>query len=229
MGFLVEKEIKFLAEAIAKPARPFVAVMGGAKVSDKIKVIENLLPLCDRLLIGGAMAYPFAVAQGGKVGKSKLKEEDIPLAKSLLASPHAAKLALPIDNHCGDDFSGDCKKQVVAAGTIPDGWQGLDIGPKTIEQYRQLLASAKTVVWNGPMGVFEMPPFDAGTRAVAEAMAEATASGKATTIVGGGDSAAAVEQFGLADKMTHVSTGGGASLAMLEGEEFVSVQLLDEK
>lgn len=225
IGFLVEKEIRFLSDAISNPARPFVAVMGGAKVSDKIKVIERLLPQCDKLLIGGAMAYPFAVAQGGKVGKSKLKEEDIPLAKKLLSSPHASKLALPVDTHCGDDFSGDCKKQIVPAGQIPDGWQGLDIGPKTIEIYRQLLASARTVVWNGPMGVFEMSPFDAGTRAVAQAMADSSA----TTIVGGGDSAAAVEQFGLADKMTHVSTGGGASLAMLEGEAFESVELLDSK
>ncbi len=225
-GFLVEKEIKFLSEAIAKPARPFVAIVGGAKVSDKINVIQNLLAICDKVLIGGAMAYTFSLAQGGSVGRSRVEKDKVDLAKELIASG-GDKLMLPLDTHCGDDFKGTCNKQVVLAGKIPDegGWEGFDIGPATIAKYADVIKSAKTVVWNGPMGVFEMPPFDAGTRAVAEAI---VASG-AVSIIGGGDSAAAIQNFGLADKVTHVSTGGGASLEMLEGKKFVAVELLDDK
>ena len=225
-GFLVEKEIKFLSEAIANPARPFVAIVGGKKVSDKINVIQNLLAICDQVLIGGAMAYTFSLAQGGTVGRSVVERDKVELAKELIASG-GKKLILPLDSHCGDDFKGTCNKQVVPAGQIPDegGWEGFDIGPATMSQYAQIIKSAKTVLWNGPMGVFEMPPFDAGTRAIAEAI---VASG-ATSIIGGGDSAAAIQQFGLADKVTHVSTGGGASLEMLEGKKFVAVELLDEK
>jgi len=225
-GFLVEKEIKFLSEAIAKPARPFVAIVGGAKVSDKINVIQNLLAICDKVLIGGAMAYTFSLAQGGSVGRSRVEKDKVDLAKELIASG-GDKLMLPLDTHCGDDFKGTCNKQVVPAGKIPDegGWEGFDIGPATIAKYEAVIKSAKTVVWNGPMGVFEMPPFDAGTRAVAEAI---VASGS-VSIIGGGDSAAAIQDFGLAEKVTHVSTGGGASLEMLEGKKFVAVELLDDK
>jgi phosphoglycerate kinase len=223
VGFLVQKEIQYLSEAISNPQRPFVAILGGAKVSDKINVIDNLLGICDKVLIGGAMAYTFSLAQGGKVGNSLVEEDKVDLAKSLLKDG-GEKLVLPVDTHCGDDFSGDCNKLVVKAGEIPDGYEGLDIGPKTAERYADIVRNAKTIVWNGPMGVFEMPPFDAGTRAVAEAVAESAG----VSIIGGGDSAAAIAQFGLADQVTHVSTGGGASLEMLEGKAFEAVQLLDE-
>lgn len=223
VGFLVEKEIKYLSDVLANPERPFVAILGGAKVSDKINVIDNLLAKCDTILIGGAMAYTFAKAQGGKLGKSRVEEDKLDLARELIQKA-GAKLVLPVDTHCGDDFKTDCNKQVVPAGQIADGFEGLDIGPETAKLYAEKVANAKTVVWNGPMGVFEMPPFDKGTRAVAEAIATSSA----TSIIGGGDSAAAIEEFGLADKVTHVSTGGGASLEMLEGKKFASVELLDE-
>lgn len=225
-GFLVEKEIMFLSDAIANPVRPFVAIVGGAKVSDKINVIQNLLAICDKVLIGGAMAYTFSLAQGGSVGRSRVERDKVELAKQLIATG-GDKLLLPLDTHCGDDFKGSCNKQVVPAGKIPDegGWEGFDIGPATIAKYSEVIKNSKTVVWNGPMGVFEMPPFDAGTRAVAEAIVESGA----TSIIGGGDSAAAIQQFGLAEKVTHVSTGGGASLEMLEGKKFAAVELLDSK
>lgn len=223
VGFLVQKEIQYLSDAIAAPKRPFIAILGGAKVSDKIKVISNLLGICDKVLIGGAMAYTFALATGGKVGKSRVEPDRIELAKELLQRG-GSKLVLPVDTHCGDAFRGDCNKIVVPAGQIPDTFEGFDIGPETAKQYAAEVAHAGTVVWNGPMGVFEMPPFDAGTRAVAESIA----ASKATSIIGGGDSAAAIQQLGFADKVTHVSTGGGASLAMLEGEKFAAVELLDE-
>ncbi len=223
VGFLVAKEIQYLSDAISNPERPFVAILGGAKVSDKINVIQNLLKICDKVLIGGAMAYTFSLAQRGSVGGSLVEKDKVDLAKQLLASG-GNKLMLPVDTHCGDAFSGDCNKQVVEAGKIPDGYQGLDIGPQTATQFADVAKSAKTVVWNGPMGVFEMPPFDAGTKAVAQAIAD----GSGTSIIGGGDSAAAIQQLGFADKVTHVSTGGGASLAMLEGEKFAAVELLDE-
>jgi phosphoglycerate kinase len=225
-GFLVEKEIRYLADAIHAPKRPFVAILGGKKVSDKIAVIENLLAICDHVLIGGAMAYTFSLAQGGKTGKSLVEPDKVELAKSLLAKGNG-KLVLPVDTHCADDFSSGAAKQIVPAGEIPDGFEGLDIGPETARRYGEIIRAAGTVVWNGPMGVFEMPPFDAGTKAVADAVADATAAG-AITIIGGGDSAAAVEQLGYADRVSHVSTGGGASLEMLEGKAFETVAVLDE-
>ena len=223
VGFLVQKEVKYLSDAIANPQRPFIAILGGAKVSDKINVIKNLLTICDKVLIGGAMAYTFAVAKGGKVGKSRVELDRVELAKELMASG-GAKLVLPVDTHCGDAFNGNCNKVVVKAGEIPDTFEGFDIGPETAKLYAAEVAKAGTVVWNGPMGVFEMSPFDAGTRAVAEAIANSSS----TSIIGGGDSAAAIQQLGFADKVSHVSTGGGASLSMLEGEKFAAVELLDE-
>jgi phosphoglycerate kinase len=225
-GFLVEKEIRYLADAIHTPKRPFVAILGGKKVSDKIAVIENLLSICDHVLIGGAMAYTFSLAQGGQTGKSLVEADKVELAKSLLAKG-TGKLVLPVDTHCADDFSGSATKKIVPAGEIPDGFEGLDIGPETARRYGEIIRSAGTVVWNGPMGVFEMPPFDAGTKAVADAVADATTRG-AVTIIGGGDSAAAVEQLGYADRVSHVSTGGGASLEMLEGKAFETVNVLDD-
>ena len=226
VGFLVEKEITYLTDAIAKPKRPFVAILGGKKVSDKIAVITNLLSICDHVLIGGAMAYTFSLAQGGKTGKSLVEPDKVELAKELLAKA-GGKLVLPVDTHCADDFSATANKKIVAAGEIPDGFEGLDVGTETAKRYAAIIRSAGTVVCNGPMGVFEMPPFDAGTKAVADAVAEATAKG-AITIIGGGDSAAAVEQLGYADRVSHVSTGGGASLEMLEGKAFETVAVLDE-
>ena len=226
VGFLVETEIQYLADAIRHPKRPFVAILGGKKVSDKIAVIENLLAICDHVLIGGAMAYTFSLAQGGATGKSLVEPDKVALAKELLARSEG-KLVLPVDTHCADDFSASATKKVVKAGEIPDGFEGLDIGPETAKQYAGIIRTAGTVVWNGPMGVFEMPPFDAGTKAVADAVAAATASG-AITIIGGGDSAAAVEQLGYANKVSHVSTGGGASLEMLEGKAFEAVAVLDD-
>jgi phosphoglycerate kinase len=223
VGHLVGKEIAYLSDAISDPARPFVAILGGAKVSDKINVINNLLGICDKVIIGGAMAYTFSLAQGGKVGNSLVEKDKVELAKQLLEKA-GDKLLLPIDTHCGDAFNGNCNKQVVVAGEIPDGWEGFDIGPKSADLFAATIAGAKTVVWNGPMGVFEMPPFDAGTKRVAQAVADSDS----TSIIGGGDSAAAVELLGFADKVSHVSTGGGASLSMLEGEKFAAVELLDE-
>jgi len=223
VGHLVGKEIAYLSDAISDPARPFVAILGGAKVSDKIKVISNLLGICDTIIIGGAMAYTFSLAQGGKVGGSLVEKDKVELAKELLAKG-GKKILLPVDTHCGDKFSGDCNKMIVPAGEIPDGWEGFDIGPKSADLFAKLIEGAKTVVWNGPMGVFEMPPFDEGTKRVAQAVADSDS----TSIIGGGDSAAAIEILGFADKVNHVSTGGGASLAMLEGQAFEAVNLLDE-
>jgi phosphoglycerate kinase len=225
VGHLVAKEIQYLRDAISAPAHPFVAILGGAKVSDKINVISNLLGICDAVLIGGAMAYTFSLAQGGKVGNSLVEKDKVELAKELLAKG-GDKLRLPVDTHCGDDFNNiaDCRKVIVPAGEIPDGMEGLDIGPQTAQQYAEIIRNAKTVVWNGPMGVFEKPPMDAGTKAVAQAVADSDS----ISIIGGGDSAAAIEQLGFADQVSHVSTGGGASLAMLEGQSFTAVELLDE-
>ena len=222
VGFLVAREIEYLDDVIARPQHPFIAILGGAKVSDKIGVIKNLLGICDHVVIGGAMAYTFALAQGGQVGDSLVEPDKVDLARELLKRG-GEKLVLPFDTHCGDAFAPDCKKRVVPAGEIPEGFMGLDIGPQTASHYAGLVARAKTIVWNGPMGVFEMPPFDAGTRAVAESIA----TSDAVSIIGGGDSAAAIEQFGFADQVSHVSTGGGASLAMLEGKKFAAVELLD--
>ncbi len=224
VGFLVEKEIQYLSDAIAAPERPFVAILGGAKVSDKINVIKNLLGICDKVLIGGAMAYTFSLAQGGEVGKSLVEPDKVDLAKELIAMG-GDKLMLPVDTHCGDKFSGDCQKQIVPLGQVPAEYEGLDIGPQSADLFASVIRDAKTVVWNGPMGVFEMPPFDLGTKAVAQAIADSSA----VSIIGGGDSAAAIQQLGFADRVSHVSTGGGASLAMLEGKNFAAVALLDDK
>jgi len=223
VGFLVQKEIQYLSDVIERPERPFVAILGGAKVSDKIEVIQNLLNVCDKVLIGGAMAYTFSLAEDGKVGNSLVEPDKVELAKQLLQSGRE-KLVLPVDTHCGDDFKASCNKQVVSAGEVPDGYEGLDIGPQTAANYAEMIRGAKTVVWNGPMGVFEMPPFDEGTKAVAQAVADS----EAVSIIGGGDSAAAIEQLGFADQVSHVSTGGGASLEMLKGKPFKAVEVLDE-
>ncbi len=224
-GYLIERELKFLGEALSNPTRPFVAILGGAKVSDKIAVIENLLSKADTVLIGGAMAYTFFLAQGRKVGKSLCEKDKVGLASELLKKG-GQKLMLPVDTVIAGEMTDTAATRVVQ-GDIPDDMEGFDIGPKTIELYRSKILSARTVVWNGPMGVFEKKPFQAGTRAVAEALAEITGSNKATTIIGGGDSAAAIEQFGLADKVSHVSTGGGASLEFMEGRGFACIDILD--
>lgn len=225
VGLLVAEEIRYLTDAIRTPRRPFLAILGGSKVSDKIRVIEHLLDHVDRIIIGGAMAYTFFLAQGRKIGTSPYEASFQTKARDLLKTA-GDRIVLPIDTHCGDDFSSDCRQQI-CTGDFPADTMGLDIGPASMALFRQTIAPAQTIVWNGPMGVFEMPPFDAGTRAVAEAIAGATRQG-ATSIIGGGDSAAAVERFGLANQVSHVSTGGGASLKMLEGEAFESVALLDE-
>jgi len=227
VGFLVQKEIAFLDHAISNPARPFVAILGGAKVSDKLAAITHLLEKVEKILIGGAMAYTFFLAQGKQVGNSLVEKDRVEDAKRMLAVGQD-KILLPIDTHCGDAFSGDCNKQMIEAGHIPDGYEGLDIGPKTAKLFANKIQDAKTVVWNGPMGVFEIPPFDQGTQAVAQATANATQDHGAISIIGGGDSAAAIEQFELADKVSHVSTGGGASLELLEGKKFTSVEILDD-
>lgn len=227
-GFLMDREIKFLSSAIAKPAKPFVVVLGGAKVADKMGAIEHLLPLCDAMLVGGAMAYTFLKALGRQVGASRVEDDRLSDAKRALelAAQRKCDLHLPTDHVCGDSFDRSPGKIEVFSGSIPAGFMGLDIGPATQGTFGSVIARAKTVVWNGPMGVFEWPAFRAGTRTIAGSMAEATARGT-TTIVGGGDSAAAIESFGLASKVSHVSTGGGASLEMLEGKRFASVELLD--
>ncbi len=223
-GGLVQKEIKYLSETIANPERPFIAIVGGAKVSDKINVIRNLLTICDKVLVGGAMAYTFELAKKRNVAMSRVEYDYVKLAKELMEEG-GDKLELPTDTHCGDDFDADCNKQVVEAGNIPVGFEGLDIGPETAKHYADVLSSAKTVVWNGPMGACELPPFSVGTRIVAEAIANSGA----TSIIGGGDSAAAIQQLGFGDKVTHISTGGGATLEMLEGKKFEAVELLDEE
>ncbi|HZL36401.1 MAG TPA: phosphoglycerate kinase [Tepidisphaeraceae bacterium] len=225
IGFLIEKELKYLGEAVSKPARPFVAILGGAKVSDKINVIEQLLSKADVLLIGGAMAYTFFLAQGKEVGKSLVERDKVELAKSLLAKAHG-KIKLPVDTVVSDKMTDDAQTKIVE-GNIPADLEGFDIGPKTRELYKAEIAKAKTIIWNGPMGVFEKKPFAEGTRAVAQAVADATAKHGAVSIIGGGDSAAAVEQMGLADKVSHVSTGGGASLEFLENGHFSTIDILD--
>ena len=226
-GFLIEKELKFLGSALENPERPFVAVLGGAKVSDKLGVINNLLEKVDTLIIGGGMAYTFVKAQGGEIGESLLEEDKLDYARDMLkkAKEKGVKLLLPEDVLAADSFSNDAKTQVLPIGQIPAGWQGLDIGPKTRKIFYDAVKNAKTVVWNGPMGVFEFPAFAAGTKAVAQAMADSGG----TTIVGGGDSAAAVAQLGFADQISHISTGGGASLEFLEGLELPGVAALNDK
>ena len=222
VGYLMQKEIDFLGNAVNNPERPFVAILGGAKVSSKISVIENLLDKVDTLIIGGGMAYTFMAAHGEEGGKSLLEEDykEYALEMEKKAEQKGVKLLIPVDTVAADDFSNDANTKVVGRGQIPADMEGLDIGPKTAEMFAEAVAGAKTVVWNGPMGCFEMPNFAKGTIAVAEAMAKLDG---ATTIIGGGDSAAAVNQLGFGDKMTHISTGGGASLEFLEGKELPGV------
>ncbi|MCI5721582.1 MAG: phosphoglycerate kinase [Firmicutes bacterium] len=226
-GFLIEKEVKFLGSAVENPERPFVAIMGGAKVGDKIPVIENLLQKVDTLIIGGGMAYTFFKSMGLEIGKSILDADNIDLAKKLMekAEAQGVKMLIPVDTVCATEFSNDAETKICDRDAIPADMEGLDIGPKTVELYREALKDAKTVVWNGPMGVFEMPNFAKGTKAIAEILADSDA----ITIIGGGDSAAAAEQFGLADKMTHISTGGGASLEFLEGKVLPGIAVIEDK
>lgn len=223
-GFLMEKEIKFIGEAVEEPKRPMIAILGGAKVSDKIGVIENLIPKADKILIGGGMTYTFYEAKGIKIGNSLVEADKVELAKELIEKA-GDKLVLPIDNVCAPEFSNDVETQVIE-GDIPDGLMALDIGPASVKLFADTLQGAKTVVWNGPMGVFEMSNFAKGTIGVCEAIANLEG---ATTIIGGGDSAAAAEQLGFADKFTHISTGGGASLELLEGKELPGLAAINDK
>ena len=223
-GFLLEKEIKFLGNAVANPVHPFVTILGGAKVSDNIGVITNLIPKADHIIIGGGMAYTFLKAQGHKIGKSLVEDDKVEFAKELLEKA-GDKLVLPIDNVAATEFNNDAASEVVG-DDIPDNEMGLDIGPKTVELFKKTLEGAKTVVWNGPMGVFEMPNFAKGTLEVGRALADLP---DATTIVGGGDSTAAAKQLGIAPKLTHISTGGGASLEYLEGKELPGIACVSDK
>ena len=223
-GYLMEKEIKFLGDAVDNPERPFVAILGGAKVSDKIGVIDNLLDKADKIIIGGGMAYTFYAAKGIKVGNSLVEKDKIDVAKQILDKA-GDKLVLPIDNVVADKFNNDADTKVVE-GDIDDGWMALDIGPKSVEEFENVLKDAKTVVWNGPMGVFEMPNFAKGTLEIGKFLGTLT---DATTIVGGGDSTAAVKELGVADKLTHISTGGGASLTYLEGKTLPGIAAITEK
>ena len=226
-GFLIEKEVKFLGEVLENPARPFVAIMGGAKVGDKIPVIKNLLKKVDSLIIGGGMAYTFFKAQGYEIGTSILDADNIELAKELLAEAEktGVKILLPVDAVCAKEFKNDTEFAVYAKENMPKDRMGMDIGPASVKLFTEAVKNAKTVVWNGPMGVFEMPNFENGTKQIAEALAQSDA----VTIIGGGDSAAACEQFGLKDKMTHISTGGGASLEFLEGKVLPGVAVIEDK
>ena len=226
-GYLIQKEITIMGNALSNPKRPFVAILGGAKVSDKIGVINNLIEKVDTLIIGGAMAYTFNKARGHKIGTSLCEEDKLDLANELLdkAKAKGVKVLLPVDNHVGDKYDPDCHDLFVDSADIPDGYMGLDIGPATVILFGYAIKGAGTVVWNGPMGVFEFPAFANGTKAMAKALAESGA----VTIIGGGDSAAAAEQLGFADKITHISTGGGASLEFLEGKELPGVACLLDK
>ena len=226
-GFLIEKELEFLGGALENPARPFVAILGGAKVSDKIGVIENLLDKVDTLVIGGGMAYTFYKAQGLNIGTSICEEDKIDLAKTILekAETKGVKIVLPVDNHVAAEYSNDAEDKIVDKTEIPENYMGLDIGPKTIELFKDVVKNAKTVLWNGPLGVCEFDKYEVGTKAVAEILANSDA----ITVIGGGDSAAAIEKLGLADKMTHISTGGGASLEFLEGKVLPGIECLNEK
>ena len=226
-GFLIEKELKFLGEALDNPVRPFMAILGGAKVSDKIGVIDSLLEKVDTLMIGGGMAYTFFKAQGYSVGNSMCEEDKLDLARKLMqkAKDKGVKLMLPVDTRVGKEFKPDTESKTVAWTEIPDGWEGFDIGEKTIEMFSEELKKAKTVVWNGPLGLFEFDQFAKGTNAIAKVLSELDA----TTIIGGGDSAAAVRKAGLQDKMTHISTGGGASLEFLEGKKLPGIECLQDK
>lgn len=226
-GFLINKEISIMGKALADPARPFVAILGGAKVSDKIGVITNLLDKCDTIIIGGGMSYTFMKAMGKKIGTSLCEDDKLELAKGLLekAEQKGVQLMLPIDTVCADHFAADAEPKTVEAGEIPDDMMGLDIGAKTIELFSEALKDAGTVVWNGPMGVFEFDAFAVGTKAIAKAIA----ASNAVSIIGGGDSAAAVEKLGFASRMTHISTGGGASLEFLEGLELPGIACLQDR
>ena len=226
-GFLIEKELKFLGEAVSDPARPFVAILGGKKVSDKIGVIENLLEKVDTLIIGGAMAYTFLKAMGYNTGDSICELDKLDLAKEMMekAKQKNVKLMLPVDTKIGKEFAEDTESKVVKCSEIPDGWQGFDIGPETIQAFSEELKNAKTVVWNGPLGLFEFEQFAVGTNSIAKVLADIDA----VKIIGGGDSAAAVQKSGLADKFTHISTGGGASLEFLEGKELPGIAALLDK
>ncbi|MBP0028596.1 phosphoglycerate kinase [Roseofilum reptotaenium CS-1145] len=228
-GFLIEKELQYLQAAIESPQRPLAAIIGGSKVSSKIGVIETLLEKCDKLLIGGGMIFTFYKARGMNVGKSLVEEDKLELAKALeaKAKERGVALLLPTDVVVADNFAADAKSQTVSVEEIPDGWMGLDIGPDSVETFKAALADCKTVIWNGPMGVFEFENFAKGTEAIARSLAELTKTG-ASTIIGGGDSVAAVEKVGVADQMSHISTGGGASLELLEGKELPGIAALDE-
>lgn len=227
-GYLIQKELKFLGEAVANPVRPFTAILGGAKVSDKINVINQLLDKVDNLIIGGGMAYTFLKSQGYEIGDSLLEADKVDYAKEMIEKAEAkgVKLYLPVDFKIADRFAADAEVAITEDQNIADGYQGLDIGPKTVEKFVDVVNNSKTIVWNGPMGVFEFEAFAGGTLAIAKAMA---ALEDATTVIGGGDSAAAVNQLGFGDKMTHVSTGGGASLEFLEGKELPGIAALDNK
>lgn len=226
-GLLMEKELDVLGKALSNPERPFTAIIGGAKVKDKIGVIENLLDQVDHLLIGGGLSYTFSKAQGYSIGKSLVEEDKIELAKSFIekAKEKGVELHLPVDAVVANEFSKDAGTKVVDISEIPEDWMGLDIGPKTAAMYAEVIINSKLIIWNGPMGVFEMEPFANGTRSVAEAMAETVAY----TVIGGGDSAAAVEKFGVAEKMNHISTGGGASLELMEGKELPGITALNDR
>ena len=226
-GFLIQKELEVIGGALAAPKRPLVAILGGSKVSSKIGGINNLLEIADTIIIGGGMAYTFSAAQGGKIGDSLLEEDWKGYALEMIdkAKAKGVKLLLPVDTVIADKFAADANADVVESGQIPDGWQGLDIGPKTVELYCDAVKDAGTVIWNGPMGVFEFEKFAVGTKAVAEALSKTDA----ITIIGGGDSAAAVQQLGYADKMTHISTGGGASLEFMEGKVLPGIACLQDK
>ena len=226
-GFLIKKEIDFMGTALSNPARPFAAILGGAKVSDKIKVIENLIDKCDSIIIGGGMAYTFIRAKGFGVGSSLCEEDKIGLAGDLLkkAEERGVRFLLPCDTIVAREFKNDAEQVNVPIESMPDGWMGLDIGPGAIEQFCEIIKDAKTVVWNGPMGVFEMPNFAVGTKEIARALSESDA----ISIVGGGDSVAAIEQLGFAGKISHISTGGGASLEFLEGRALPGIAALDDK
>jgi phosphoglycerate kinase len=225
-GLLLEKELDVLGKALSEPERPFTAIIGGAKVKDKIGVIDHLLDIVDNLIIGGGLSYTFLKAQGYEIGKSLLEEDKMDLALSFMkkAEKNGVKLYLPIDVVVADDFSADANTEVVDLNSIPKDWEGLDIGPKTADLYADVIANSKLIIWNGPMGVFELKPFENGTKRVAEAMAETNGY----TVIGGGDSAAAVEKFNVGEKMDHISTGGGASLEFMEGKDLPGVTALDD-
>ena len=229
IGFLIEKELKFLGDTVKNPQRPFVAILGGEKVSDKIGVIENLIPKVNRILIGGAMAYTFLKARGKAIGNSLCEDDFMPKAVQLLdqATEAGCEVMLPPDHVVVRKLEAGAEHRI-AVGDIDPTWQAVDIGPMAAKEFAAKIVNAKTIVWNGPMGVFEIPPFDQGTKAIAQAVAKATEKG-AKSVIGGGDSASAIEQLGLQDKISHISTGGGASLEFLEGKKFKAIEILDEK